>query len=237
MDSRLTIDDMIEMERACGMLHGPFWQHKFLARAPERVRRELALAALRPNVVGMRNDMETPVVQEFPNFSGIAAVTSLTETNLWNPGIWTPIPANDAAPGSGYVLSFGGIYSNRTTSSPTSTFQARWGTDNSVPPTGTALGGSRAVYMGNTTTNKPFFGQLTVVVRSVGATGSCVANGQVRAVRDDGVGTVTTWLLGGTAAVTIDTTVAAGLGVSHIWGAANAANTLTAQWAFLRAFD
>lgn len=236
MDSRLTIDELIDRERACGVLHGPFWQHKFLARAPERVRRELQLAAARPGLVAMRNDMDTPVQQEFPNFSGIAAVTSGTEINLWNPAIWTPIPANDAEPGCGYVVSFGGLYSNRATGTPTSAWSARWGNNNSSPPTGTLLGAaSNATYMGAATTAKPFFGQVIVVVRAVGATGSAVATGFVTAISD----TVTIgkqWLFGG-APSTIDTTAAAGISISHVWGATNASNTLTCQWAQLRALN
>lgn len=232
----LTVDELIERERECGVLFGPFWQYKYLERAPEHIRRHLDMSRRHPNLRATRNAFDTPVLQEFPNFSGIAAVTSATETNLWDPGLWTPIPANDPVAGCGYKLSFGGIYSNRTTSTPASTWRTRWGTNNSAPPTGTLLGAaSNATYMGAATTNKPFFGEVTVVVRSVGTSGSAVATGFVTIVSDTVTARVT-WVFGG-APSTVDTTVNAGIGVSHVWSATNASNTLTCQWAILKAYN
>lgn len=232
----LSVDELIERERACGVMFGPFWQHKYLERAPEAVRRSLHMARQHPRIRAARDTMQTPIKQEFPNFSGIAAVTATTETNLWDPSIWSPIPMNDASPGCGYVLSFGGIYSNRTTTTPASTWAARWGQNNSAPPTGTLLGtASNAVYMGAATTNKPFFGEVTVSIRAVGATGTAAANGFVTIVSDTVTARVTSPF--GGAVTTIDTTANAGIGISHIWSAANASNTLTAQWAVLQAYN
>lgn len=89
--------------------------------------------------------------------------------------------------------------------------------------------------MGAATTNKPFFGEVTVTIRSVGATGVAAASGFVTIVSDTVTARVTSPFGGATA--TVDTTVDAGIGISHVWSAANASNTLTAQWAFLAAYN
>lgn len=232
---QLTVDELIERERACGVLYGPFWRARYLERAaPERVRRELLLAGRYPEVRGFRSMREAPLLLENPSASS-AAVTAAAETNLWTAAVLTPIPAGDAAPGSVYHVCFGGIYSNRTTSSPTSLWTARWG-QSSTPASNVTLGASAGVYSGAALTNNPLYGEFTFAVQATGVTGAGVGAGVViRGTGASGVGTIRQ-TLGGTVA-TIDTTIAGGLIVSHTWSAANASNTLTVQWVVLRALN
>ena len=64
-------------------------------------------------------------VNDFPPASFTPVANSASETNLWTPAIWTPIPANDMRAGKIYKLSFGGIIS--TTGTPTIIFTPRCG--------------------------------------------------------------------------------------------------------------
>jgi hypothetical protein len=59
-------------------------------------------------------------VSDFPPSSHTAVANTVTRTNLWVPGIWTPIPAMDARAGKAYQLRCGGIIS--ATASPTIIF-------------------------------------------------------------------------------------------------------------------
>lgn len=228
------VDEIVEKERACGVLFGPYWRAKYFERAPERVRRQALLAAVRPRIIAGRFDMDTPV--DLPLMPTSASpVTAAAETNCWDPAVWSEIFANDAEPGCAYQVYFGGIYSNRTTSSPTSLWTARWG-QSGTPGSNTTLGASGAVYSGAALTNNPLFGEFVFQVRTIGATGSGVGAGMV--IRGTGAGAAGTvrQTIGGTIA-TIDTTVNAGLIISHTWSAANASNTLTVQWVYLKALN
>jgi hypothetical protein len=229
--SVLTLDDIIEKERECGVPHGPFWQAKYLDRAPERVRRQLELAQRFPYLVATRDTKEAPagLIMDFP-VTTFTPVTAAAETDMWTPAVWTPIPANDASAGMGYIVSFGGIYSNRTTSSPTSLWTPRWGQGAST--TGVALGPSGAVYSGAALTNAPLFGEFEFTVVKLGSSGTGTGNGIIIRGGTAGVGLIRDAIGGLTA--TIDTTTAQGLKMAHTWSAANASNTLTVQWVFLR---
>lgn len=230
MSSDLTLDDIIDRERDCGVLHGPAWQHKYLSRAPEKVRKELELARRFPGIRAVRESLETPIQNDI-NPTSFTAVTSISETNLWSPSLWTPIPANDSAAGNSYVVMFGGIYSNRATGTPTSTWTPRWGTSG-TPGSNTTLGASIALYSGSALTNAPMFGQFEFTIRTLGSSGTGIGTGYVW--RGGASATGIRQMMGGTAA-TIDTTIAGGLVISHTWSAANASNTLTPTWACLRA--
>lgn len=219
------VDEIIERERSCGVLYGPGWQYKYLLRAPERVRQHVALGRLGP--YNAREAVDTPWWDCNP--ASFTAVTSASATNLWTVAIWTPIPANDAIPGKNYKIAFGGIYSNRTVSTPASTWTPRWG-QSSTPASNTTLGASAAVYSGAALTNNPFFGEFTLAIRTVGTSGTGTGNGFVMRGAASGI---IRQPIGGTVA-TIDTTVAAGLIIDHIWSATNASNTLTCQWVILK---
>jgi hypothetical protein len=109
---------------------------------------------------------------------------------------------------------------------------ARWGTNNSAPPTGTSLGVGPSVTLG-TFTAQPFFGVGYFGIRTVGEAAS------VEAVAGSGVvwfpaaaaATVTPHaMFGGGLPTTIDGTTAQGIAVSIIWGASSASNTITCQY-------
>lgn len=227
--SVLTLADIIEKERECGVPHGPFWRAKYLDRAPERVRKQLELAHRFPHLIAMRDSKDAPagLSMDFP-VTTFTPVTAAAETDMWTPAVWTPIPANDASPGIGYIVSFGGIYGNRTTSSPTSLFTPRWGQGAST--TGVALGPSGALTSGGALTAAPMFGEFEFTVIKCGSSGTGTGNGVV--VYGNAAALVR-HAIGGLIA-TIDTTTAQGLKIAHTWSAANASNTLTVQWVFLR---
>lgn len=229
-----TIDEIIERERACGVLFGPYWRAKYMERAPERVRLQALLAAQRPMIRGARFDMDTPVDLAMMPASA-SPVTAAADTICWDPSIWSEIAPNDAEPGSAYQLCFGGIYSNRTTTTPSSIWTPWWGQSN-TPGSNVTLGASGAVYSGAALTNNPLFGEFVFQVRTIGTGGTGVGAGVViRGTGASGVGTIRQ-TIGGTIA-TIDTTVNSGIALSHTWSAANASNTLTVQWVYLKALN
>lgn len=233
MGAFATVDEIIERERACGILYGPYWRAKYLERAPERVRRDLLLAATDPHRA-IRKSLDTPFADNgFPPTS-FSPVTAGTETDCWTPAVWSDIVAGDAAPGSVYHLSFGGIYGNRTTSSPASTWTPRWGQDAST--TGVALGASGAVYAGAANSAQPLFGEFVFAIYSIGTTGTGTGNGFVCAGTGASGAGIVRWILGGTVA-TIDTTTAQGLKIAHTWSTTNASNTLTVQWVNLKGWN
>jgi hypothetical protein len=229
--SVLTLDDIIEEERAAGVPYGPFWRAKYIERAPERVRQQLELARRFPHLVAMRDAKDVPagLRMEFPQTT-FTPVTAAAETNMWTPAVWTPIPANDASPGQCYVITFGGVYSNRTTSSPTSLWTPRWGQGGDG--TGVALGPSGAVYSGAALTTSPLFGKFEFNVIKCGSSGTGTGSGVVVRGGTSGAGLIRD-AIGGLVA-TIDTTTDQGLKMAHTWSAANASNTLTVQWVLMR---
>lgn len=222
---------IIEREQACGVPFGPFHRQYLLQRAPEQVHRMLHKAALRPELVAVRQGFVSMDQVDAPPASLRAAInTTTTETNLWDPALWAPIPALDMKAGKVYTVEFGGVMG--TTATPTIAWRARCGTNNSAPPTGTDLGISPTVTLG-TFTAQPFYGVCTMVVRSIGvaASGATVTANGVAFMPAAAAATVTPHaVFGGSVPTTVDSTIAQGLGVSITWGASNASNTLTPQW-------
>lgn len=230
----LTPEAIIEREIACGVAFGPFHRHWLNQRAPEKVRRYLERAAQRPDLVGMPSSpFRGPLLpaQQFPNANLRTAInTTTTETNLWDPGIMSRIPAYDMQAGRSYTVEFGGVMG--TTSTPAISFRARCGTNNSAPPTGTDLGVGPTVTLG-TFTAQPFYGIFTMGVRSIGvaASGTTLTGNGFVVMPAAAAATATPHaMIGGAIPTTVDHTADQGLSVSVIWGTNNAANTLTPQW-------
>lgn len=222
---------IIEREQAAGVQFGPFHRRWLQERAPEKVRKMLELAALKPALVATRQGFLAPDAQDFPpaNLRG-AINTTVTETNLWDPALWAPIPALDMKAGKKYTVEFGGVMG--TTATPVISFRARCGTNNSAPPTGTDLGVGPTVTLGSFTA-QPFYGWFSMGVRSIGvaASGATVTGNGFVVMGAAAAATATPHaVLGGAIPTTVDHTVAQALGVSVIWGTSNAANTLTPQW-------
>jgi hypothetical protein len=230
---------IIEREQACGVQFGPFHRARLLERAPGKVRRNLELARLRPDLVGMpRQGFSGPDTHDAPPANLRAAINATTtETNLWDPGLWALIPAFDMKPGKVYQVEFGGVIG--TTGTPAISFRARCGTNNSAPPTGTDLGVGPTVTMEGVTA-QPFYGEFEMIVRSIGvaASGATVTgNGFVLLPGAAASAGSDHCLIGGAVPATVDHTVNQGLAVSVIWGTSNASNTITPQWTFFRSLN
>lgn len=229
---------IIEREIAAGVEFGPFHRQWLLERAPEKVRRNLRLAAEHPELVGARTTFAGGDILDAPPANLRAAInTTTTETNLWDPALWALIPAFDIKPGKVYRVEFGGVMG--TTATPAISFRARCGTNNSAPPTGTDLGVGPTVTLG-TFTAQPFYGEFELVVRSIGvaASGATVTGNGFVLMPAAAAATATPHaMIGGAIPATVDHTVNQGLGVSVIWGTSNAANTLTPQWSYFRSLN
>lgn len=227
----MTIDELVQKEHEAGVRFGPFHRQWLLQRAPARVSRDLAMAARHPNLVMAKQGFASTDLRDAATANLKAAInTTTTETNLWDPGLWGLIPAFDMRPGKCYTVKFGGVMG--TTGTPTIVWTARCGTNNSAPPTGTTLGASPTVTLG-TITAQPFYGEFTMIVRSIGvaAAGATVTGNGFACMPAAAAATVVPQTpFGGAVPTTIDDTVNQGLGVSIIWGASSASNTLTPQW-------
>jgi hypothetical protein len=226
--------DLVEFERTF-MDFGPFYRRWLHARAPEKVQRELRLASERPHLRAAQQGFPAPMVLAGGTTANLRAAinTTTTETNLWDPGIHAPIPALDMVPGKVYQVTFGGIMG--TTGTPTIVWTTRIGTNNAAPPTGSTLGASATVTLG-TFTAQAFMGQAMYVVRSVGvaASGATVTGNGTAWMPAAAAATVTPHAAFGgiTVPTNVDHTGAQGIGVSIIWGASSASNTLTPQFVF-----
>lgn len=221
---------MIAREQAAGFDFGPFHQQWLLARAPEKVRRILAEKE-RLRGIGLMASSQGFTSQEidFASSTLRAAIASTTtETNLWDPAIFAPLPIGSIRAGKGWKIAFGGVHG--TTATPTIQWRTRIGTNNSAPPTGTDLGLGATMTLG-TFTAQAFHGEGIWGVRSVGtaaSTATMAGGGFVIHAGAAAASTVATCVFGWTSTpTTIDQTVAQGIGVSMIWGTNSASNTLT----------
>jgi hypothetical protein len=210
---RLTVDDFVRKEQECGVF-GPFCRQKFLASAPQHIKDELARAKRFPHIYGGRQGFMSMDVNDFPPTSFSAVTASATETNLWTPAIWTPIPANDMRAGKIYNVKFGGIFTSTGTQGVL-TFTARCG-QSATPSSNVSLGASNATAPPASLTNAPFYGEFTLGIRSLGlaasgATG--VGHGFVH-VQGAAAATAIDYLFGGTVPTSLDNTTATGLIVS-----------------------
>ena len=227
-----TIDELVQLEHDAGVMFGPF-HRKWLIdnKAPERVLRDLELAALHPNLFMAKQGFASTDMSDAPPANLRAAInTTTTETNLWDPALWGLIPAFDMRPGKVYTVRFGGVMG--TTATPTIAWRARCGTNNSAPPTGTDLGISPTVTLG-TFTAQPFYGWFDLTVRSIGvaAAGATLTGNGFACMPAAAAATVVPQTpFGGAIPTTVDNTINQGLGISITWGTSNASNTLTCQW-------
>ncbi len=229
---RAVVDELIDRERffAPGML-GPFERDRLIAKAPDRIRRELRLAALRPQLVGVNSPFSGPTGQPSGAPSSFTSVnTTNVETNLWTPNIWTPIPANDMQAGKTYQGNAGGVLGT-SSAAPTATWTPRVG-QSATPASNITMGATTGTTMIASLAAVPWTWQFTMVIRSLGLAASgagATGNGYII------IGGLTTAAgivqsMGGTVASTVDNTAATGLILSNTWGTNAAANTVTAQW-------
>ena len=213
---KLTVADLIEREQAAGEAFGPFHRSWLHERAPERVRRLLELAAKRPDLIGMPASQYTgPEGQVSVNPSSFTAVTaSATDTNLWVPAIWTPIPANSARAGGLYNIKFGGVFTSTATQGVL-TWTPRYGQSATVA-TNPTLGASNATAPAASLTGAAWYGEFSATIRALGlaaAGGTITGNGFV-ITQGAAAATGTMYVLGGAVPTAFDNTNASGLVVS-----------------------
>lgn len=227
---KLTISDIIEREISAGQMFGPFHRRWLLDRAPEKVRRHLELAALRPELVGMPASQYTgPEGAVSANPSSFGSVTaSATDTNLWVPAIWTPIPANSVRAGAVYNCKFGGVFTSTATQGVL-TWTPRYGQSATVA-TNPTLGASNATAPAASLTGAAWYGEFTFTVRTLGlaaAGGTVTGNGFV-VTQGAAAATGTVYVLGGAVPTAFDNTAASGFVVSLTISVAS--QSYTCQW-------
>lgn len=174
-------------------------------------------------------------VAEMPPASHTAVTANGTRTNLWNPALWTPIPALDLKPGKGYHLRCGGILST-TTGSNTIIFNPTFG-QSSTPASNAALGASTTVTLTASLSNVPWWAEFVLSVRSLGiaAAGATITGNGFVTIGGAAAAAGIIIPIGGTVVTNADHTVAQGLGLDVTWGAAS--NSITAQWSLLQSLN
>ena len=233
-----TEDELIDKEMESGVMFGPFHRHRVMMKSPWRIRRHLLMAE-RARVPGFapmagRQGFASMDVNDFPPSSFTAVTASATETNLWTPAIWTPIPANDMRAGKVYKVSFGGVFTSTGTPG-TLTWSPRSG-QSGTPGSNVALGASGAIAAPASITAGPWYGEFTLGIRSLGlAASGATGTGNGFVLVSAGTATGVMYTLGGTVATTIDNTAAGGLIVSLTISVAS--QSYTCQWTVLRSYN
>lgn len=248
---RSSYDELIDQERDCGIFFGPFHRQWLLERAPEKVRRYLAMAP-GSQIMGARQGFASMDVNDANTAAFTARNTSAAELNMIGADAagttpqamlnqYTAIPANDARAGKVYRLNMGGRYGN--TATPTVIFTPRWGNSPTVA-TNITLGASGTFTTITGTTALPYLVEFTMVIRTAppGATlGTGIGTGRVSLGIPVTSSQFVTDLYVGNTAATIDTTgsgtAGCGLTMNLTWSASNAANTSTCEWLVLRSLN
>lgn len=163
--------------------------------------------------------------------------TVTTDTMLWNPTLWTPIPAGDARVGKIYRLTAGGIIT-LPAATGSLTLIPRVGATTTVASSPT-LGASGAQFSSGATTNRPWFLEFYAIVRAITVAGSTSATMMGEGIFEtQGVlstgGASMNLTMGGTSAV-FDPTILQGIGVSCVWG--TTAGSITPHFAFIQSMN
>ena len=141
-----------------------------------------------------------------PPTADLGTIIATTETALWTPATYAPIPANTCSVGRVYRLVAGGVMS--FAAAGTLTITPRFG----LSVAGTTMGASIAQTSPGVTANRPWRLEMDVVCRSVGAgaTSKVIGAGTFTTSGLGTVGTGVSFAFGGTEAL-VDVTVASGL--------------------------
>ncbi|GEM_PF-1781117 len=233
-DAGITLDDLIEREQQF-VPFGPFWRSKYLEKAPESVKQHFRMAKKYPHIMGGRQGYDSMDVNDCPPASFTAVTASATETNLWTPAIWTPIPANDMRAGKLYKVCFGGIFTSTATQGVL-TWTPRFG-QSSTPASNITLGASNATAPAASLTGSAWYGEFTLGIRSLGvaASGATGTGNGFVIVQGAAAATGIMYVMGGTVATTLDNTTAQGLIVSLTISVAS--QSYTCQWVAQRSFN
>jgi len=213
--SRLTAEDLAKEEQKLGVF-GPFCRKLWAERAPKHVRANLERSSQWPwnAIFATRQGFEGMDVNDANPAAFTAVTASATETNLWDPAIWTPIPANDMRGGKAYRLNFGGIFTSTATQGLL-TWTPRVG-QSGTPSSNITLGASNVTAPAASLTNAAWFGQLILVIRSIGnAAGGATGTGTGFVITQGAAAaTGITYVMGGAIPTTLQSTAASGLIVS-----------------------
>lgn len=160
--------------------------------------------------------------------------TVTTEFLMWDPAVWSPIPAYDGRPGKIYKVSAGGVITFPATTGSI-TLTPRYGLLVNSP----SLGASGAQVSQGAAT-RPWWLELTVVIRTTPVAGgatAAVAGWGFFAAQGLLTATSAPFLIsfGGTAASTGNTGVATGIGVTMIW--TTTAGSITTQFVNLQSLN
>lgn len=244
----MTIEELVQKEHAAGVVFGPFHRQWLInqPRVPERIRRNLELAARYPHLVGSRQGFAGMDINDINTVAFGAVASTASEANIVGAtqGLinqFCAIPANDARAGKVYEVKFGGIYSN--TATPTVIWTPRWG-NSTTPGTNVTLGASPTVTTITGTTNLAVYGEFLCGIRTAppGATagtayGTGIVTMQIPVTSSQNAMDIT---MGNTSGA-IDTTgqgaAGCGLTINLTWSASSASNTFQCQWFVLRSFN
>lgn len=179
-----------------------------------------------------RRAMDTPEATDCPPTS-FTATSGSGEKNLWTQGIWTPIPANDPAPGTVYELSAGGVLTSHATTPGTLQFVMRLGTS-ATPSSNKSAGASTSITLTAALSGVPWYAKATFLYKTVpgNATATAASNGVMY------LGNLTTtaaraWSFGSNAITAIDTTIGQALIFSVNFSQATT-SAATCRWCYLR---
>ncbi len=239
-------EGLVENERTKMGGMGPFERRWVLERCnpKEMLRRCIVsldkndgLACVRDGVVmpvirgGASSTFQSPVGQPSSNPTSHTAVnTTNVETNLWVPGIWTPIPANDMVTGKVYQGNAGGVLGT-SSAAPTATWTPRCG-QSATPASNVTLGATTGTTMIASLAAVPWTWIFTLSIRALGLAASGASGTGNGFIVIGGLTTAAGIVqsMGATVASTLDNTAATGLILSNTWGTNAAANTVQAQW-------
>jgi hypothetical protein len=167
-----------------------------------------------------------------PPLANLTAVTATSETALWLPASFSPIPANDAKPGKVWKVTAGGIMSFAATG--TLIITPRFGL---TVAAGITMGASVvALTTPGATTAHAWYLEFIAVCRSVGAPGvNSVVNGTGFFCSGiPAAGSLpATQVFGGTPA-TVDVSIPTGICIG--W-TLSVAGTVTPQYAFIQSLN
>lgn len=157
-----------------------------------------------------------------PPLANLTALTATTIEALWAAATYTPLSAYDAnRPGKIYVIRAGGIMSFAATGSLTITPNVGTATG------GATLGASNARTSPGTTTNAPWFLEMSLVVRTVGSSGTVIGVGTYNT---QGTATLDISVTFGGTSATLDTTAASGITIGKTLSVAGSVTTQFVIW-------
>jgi hypothetical protein len=235
----LTTEDVIEREIAAGQPFGPMHQRWQLDRAPTHVVRMLRRAKDSPLVASRQGFMGMDTGDANPS-SFTSIDTTVTESCLWcNPKTtslqttWAAIPAGDMRAGKVYKVSCGGTIA--VTSTPTCIWTPRVGPNATAANAANLSMGASPTITSVASLNHPFYGEFTMVVRSLGLLASLATTaGSGFVTYGNASATGTMAVMGGTIPTTVDQTVLSGLLINLTWGTSSASNTCVCTWVVMQ---